>query len=207
GWAPAGRPRCGRGGGSSFRGCRGGRPLPSRCRWITSPRRSSRPTRSRRWPSRFGARTSSPCRPRCEANGRARTPIRGSIATAAESRTREEIDMRKYVLGLSLLAATLAPVAAQAGPDMGGGPPFMHGGMHGPFHDQMLVGDDPGLMLPALLQGVGLSDDQKKQIQEILKTNRTALFALFGQLRTANQALADKLISTGPLTKADLQPL
>ena len=116
--------------------------------------------------------------------------------------------MLKYVLGLSLLAATLAPVAAQAGHDMGGGPPmFMHGGMHGPFHDQMLVGDDPGLMLPALLQGVGLSDDQKKQIEEILKTNRTALFTLFGQLRTANQALADKLISTGPLTKADLQPL
>jgi hypothetical protein len=117
--------------------------------------------------------------------------------------------MTRYIVGLTLLAASLAPVAAQAGPDMGGGPPpmFMHGGMHGPFHDQMLVGDDPGLMLPALLQGVGLNDDQKKQVQEILKTNRTALFGLFGQLRTANQALADKLISTGPLTKADLQPL
>ena len=116
--------------------------------------------------------------------------------------------MIKHILGLGLLVASLAPVAAQAGPDMGGGPPpFMHGGMHGPFHDQMLIGDDPGLMLPALLQGVGLNDDQKKQVQEILKTNRATLFSLFGQLRTANQALADKLISTGPLTKQDLQPL
>ena len=114
--------------------------------------------------------------------------------------------MIKRVLGLGLLIASLAPVAAWANPDMGGGG-FMHGGMHGPFRDPMLVGDDPGLALPALLQGVGLTDDQKKQVQDILKTNRATLFPLFGQLRAANQALADKLISTGPLTKNDLQPL
>jgi len=100
--------------------------------------------------------------------------------------------MIKHVLGLGLLIASLAPVAAWANPDMGGGG-FMHGGMHGPFRDPMLVGDDPGLALPALLQGVGLTDDQKKQVQDILKTNRATL--------------ADKLISTGPLTKNDLQPL
>jgi Spy/CpxP family protein refolding chaperone len=114
--------------------------------------------------------------------------------------------MMKHVLGLGLLIASLAPVAAWANPDMGGGG-FMHGGMHGPFRDPMLVGDDPGLALPALLQGVGLTEDQKKQVQDILKTNRATLFPLFGQLRAANQALADKLISTGPLTKNDLQPL
>ena len=114
--------------------------------------------------------------------------------------------MIKHLLGLGLLIASLVPVAAWANPDMGGGG-FMHGGMHGPFRDPMLVGDEPGLALPALLQGVGLTDDQKTQIQNILKTNRATLFPLFGQLRTANQALADKLISTGTVTKSDLQPL
>jgi hypothetical protein len=58
-----------------------------------------------------------------------------------------------------------------------------------------------------LLQGVGLTDDQKKQIRDILKADHAALFALFEQLRTANQALADKLVSTGPVTQQDLQPL
>ena len=73
-----------------------------------------------------------------------------------------------------------------------GGPPF---------------GDDPAMMLPALLQGVGLSDDQQKQVRDILKANHQALFANFEQLRAANHALADKLVSTDPVTEQDLQPL
>jgi periplasmic protein CpxP/Spy len=80
-------------------------------------------------------------------------------------------------------------------------------GMGGPFHGPMPFGDDPGLMLPMLLQGVGLTDDQKKQVRDILKADHATLSALFEQLRTANQALADKLVSTGPLTEQDLQPL
>ena len=96
-----------------------------------------------------------------------------------------------------LLLAVLAPSLARAGSD---GPPpgIMRVGMGGPFHGPMPFGDDPGLMLPMLLQGVGLTDDQKKEVRDILKADRTTLFGLFDQLRTANQALADKLVSDRP---------
>jgi hypothetical protein len=105
-----------------------------------------------------------------------------------------------------LLLAVLAPSLARAGSD-GPPPEIMRVGMGGPFHGPMPFGDDPGLMLPMLLQGVGLNDDQKKQVRDILKADRATLFGLFEQLRTANQALADKLVSTGPVTEEDLQPL
>ena len=113
---------------------------------------------------------------------------------------------------ITLLLAALAPSLARAGgpPGFAGGdgpPGVMPVGMGGPFHGGMPFGDDPGLMLPMLLQGVGLTDDQKKQVRDILKADHATLFGLFGQLRTANQALADKLVSTGPVTQQDLQPL
>src|SRR5262245_58139469 len=116
------------------------------------------------------------------------------------------------LLRITLLLAALAPSLARAGsaPGLaaGDGPPgVMRVGMGGPFHGGMPFGDDPGLMVPMLLQGVGLTDDQKKQIRDILKADHASLFALFEQLRTANQALADKLVSTGPVTEQALQPL
>jgi protein CpxP len=121
--------------------------------------------------------------------------------------------MTTTLLRTALLLAALAPQLARAGsgPDLdaGGGPPIgvFKVGMGGAFHGPMPFGDDPGLMLPMLLQGVGLTDDQKKQVGNILKANHATLAALFEQLRTANQALADKLVSTGPVTEQDLQPL
>jgi Spy/CpxP family protein refolding chaperone len=110
------------------------------------------------------------------------------------------------LLRIALLLAVLAPSFARAGSN---GPPpgLMRVGMGGQFHGPMPFGDDPGLMLPMLLQGVGLTDDQKKQVRDILKADRSSLFGLFEQLRTANQALADKLVSTGSVTEDDLQPL
>ena len=75
-----------------------------------------------------------------------------------------------------LLLAVLAPSLARAGSD---GPPpgIMRVGMGGPFHGPMPFGDDPGLMLPMLLQGVGLTDDQKKEVRDILKADRGLLTA------------------------------
>jgi Spy/CpxP family protein refolding chaperone len=114
---------------------------------------------------------------------------------------------------IAALLVALAPSLARAGSDPAfapdGGPPpgVMRVGMGSHFHGPMPFGDDPGLMLPMLLQGVGLTDDQKKQVRDIMKADHATLFGLFEQLRTANQALADKLVSAGPLTQQDLQPL
>ena len=91
------------------------------------------------------------------------------------------------LLRITLLLAALAPSLARAGsaPGLpaGDGPPgVMRVGMGGPFHGGMPFGDDPGLMVPMLLQGVGLTDDQKKQIRDILKADHASLFSLFEQL-------------------------
>jgi Spy/CpxP family protein refolding chaperone len=114
-------------------------------------------------------------------------------------------------LSVALALATLTPALVRADPGFGAppaGPPgFMRVGMRPPPFGGPPFGDDPAMMLPALLQGVGLSDDQQKQVRDILKANHQALFANFEQLRTANQALADKLVSTDPVTEQDLQPL
>ena len=121
--------------------------------------------------------------------------------------------MARNVLRIAVLLAALAPGLGRAGSDVlaapDGGPPagIRRVTMGGPFHGPMPFGDDPGLMLPMLLQGVGLNDDQKKQVRDLLKADHATLYALFEQLRTANQALADKLVSTGPVTDQDLQPL
>jgi Spy/CpxP family protein refolding chaperone len=119
--------------------------------------------------------------------------------------------MTTRTLRIVLLLVGLAPALALAQPDLpppppGAGPGVLHMRMGGP-DGPMPFGDDPGMMLPALLQGVKLTDDQRKQVREILKTNHKTFFSLFDQLRTANQALADRLVSPGSVTEQDLQPL
>jgi Spy/CpxP family protein refolding chaperone len=120
--------------------------------------------------------------------------------------------MMKRLLRLALVLASLAPMIVRADPTTLPAPPgppglFMHVEMGPPPFGGPPFGDDPAMMLPVLLQGVGLSDDQKKQVREILKVNHQTLFTNFEQLRTANQALADKLVATGPVSEGDLQPL
>jgi Spy/CpxP family protein refolding chaperone len=113
-----------------------------------------------------------------------------------------------------LLLVGLAPTLALAQPTLqvdlppppGAGPGSMHVRMGGPG-GPMPFGDDPGMMLPALLQGVGLTDDQQKRVRDVLKANHKTLFPLFDQLRTANEALADRLTSPDSVTEQDLQPL
>jgi Spy/CpxP family protein refolding chaperone len=108
-------------------------------------------------------------------------------------------------LAQAVLQADLPPPPPGTGPGIpGAGPGIMVvRGHHGP----MPFGDDPGMMLPALLHGVGLTDDQQKQVRDILKTNHKTLFPLFDQLRSANEALADRLTSPDSVTEQDLQPL
>jgi Spy/CpxP family protein refolding chaperone len=119
--------------------------------------------------------------------------------------------MTMRFLPLALALASLTPALARAdpafAPGVPGPPGLMRVVMGPPPFGGPPFGDDPAMMLPALLQGVGLSDDQKKQVRELLKANHQTLFTNFEQLRTANQALADKLVSADPVTEQDLQPL
>jgi Spy/CpxP family protein refolding chaperone len=59
-----------------------------------------------------------------------------------------------------------------------------------------------GTPLRTLLRGVGVTDDQKAQIQAIVVAHRPTLRNLYSQLHVANQTLSDALLATGDTTSA-----
>ena len=68
------------------------------------------------------------------------------------------------------------------------------------------MGDGPGMMLPLLLRGADLTDQQKTQIKTIMAAHRGTLRPLFQQLRTAHEELATKLLAPGDIQTGDLTP-
>ena len=94
----------------------------------------------------------------------------------------------RALVGAAVLAGLLAPTAAGA---QGWG----HGGRGG-----------DAFMLPALLRSANLTDDQRSKLHDILKARRAALQPIVQGLRQAQQDLADRLLSPGAVTIADLQP-
>ena len=89
-------------------------------------------------------------------------------------------------LAAALLCAALAPAGAEAqGRGRGGG---------------------DGLMLPALLRSASLTPDQQTRMHDILKARRTAARPIVQNLRQAQQDLADRLLASGAVAMADVQP-
>lgn len=90
-----------------------------------------------------------------------------------------------------------APVLTPGMPPPPGGGPHMRvkGFGGGPFADPMLLDGDPAAMLPAMLQGVGLTPEQRAQVRTILQGRHRTLSGLFARVRTANQAVADALVA------------
>lgn len=70
----------------------------------------------------------------------------------------------------------------------------------------MWLGDGPGMMLPMLLRGIDLTDEQQTQIRTIMSNNRSKLQPLFQQLRTAHTEVADKLLAPGNVSRDDVLP-
>jgi len=100
----------------------------------------------------------------------------------------------------TIAAAVLAVMLYAGGANAFRGGMMMKGGGGGPFGGGFM---DPGLMLPALLHGVGLTADQKTKVRNILESHHAKFRALFQDLHAANQALADKLFVTGPVHSED----
>ncbi|HKE11575.1 MAG TPA: Spy/CpxP family protein refolding chaperone [Myxococcota bacterium] len=92
------------------------------------------------------------------------------------------------VLGLPALAEEPGMFYGREG--LAGPPPLMHG-------------EDP----MRILQGLKLTPDQEAQVHKILETNRPVFKELFDQLRSAQDALATKLLSPGNLSPAEMKPL
>jgi len=81
-------------------------------------------------------------------------------------------------------------------------PPMFEVGIMGPPP----LGDGPGMMLPLLLKGVDLSDDQKTKIKEILAGRRDTMRTRFSQLRKAHEEMSTKLFAPGEVRAEDLAP-
>ena len=76
----------------------------------------------------------------------------------------------------------------------------------GPHERGGMAGDGAGIALPLLLRGANLTADQKSQVQQIMANHRATFRDLFGQLRAAQDQMANKLFSAGRLQEADLAP-
>ena len=101
--------------------------------------------------------------------------------------------MWSVIAGMLVLLTWLAPVSAQPQ-----GSAYGKGGRGG-------WGGGEGLMLGVPLHSLNLTPDQKTQIQQILSTYRTNARPLVQQLRQAQGALSDKLLTPGTVQPNDLQ--
>jgi Spy/CpxP family protein refolding chaperone len=74
----------------------------------------------------------------------------------------------------------------------------------GPMGSGHMMGDTPGMMLPLVLKGVDLNEAQEKQVRTIMQAHRATFRTLFGELRSAQEDVVDKLFAPGELHAADV---
>lgn len=67
-------------------------------------------------------------------------------------------------------------------------------------------GEGPGSLLPLMIKGVGLTDEQSGRVKDVLASRRKTLRSLFKQLREANEELADKLFVPEDVSEETLTP-
>ena len=100
---------------------------------------------------------------------------------------------RRVLVAVVILSAAWAtPSAAQ--PPRGG--PMRPGGWM----------DGLGMTLPAILRGVNLTSDQEAQVRQILASHRPTFQALWQQLRTAQESMADRLFGAAAVQSTDFAP-
>jgi Spy/CpxP family protein refolding chaperone len=109
-----------------------------------------------------------------------------------ETATEALSSMRFKTLLLSLCIAAAIPAAAFAQPH-GHGP----GGGGGPMSMPMMM----------LLRHVNLTADQQTQVHQLMDANFAQAQPLIMQLHSIHDQIADKLLSPGSVTTADLTPL
>jgi Spy/CpxP family protein refolding chaperone len=68
-------------------------------------------------------------------------------------------------------------------------------------------GRDGGMALPLLIRAANLTPEQDGKVRTILANHRAVTRNTIEQLRRAQDELADKLLTAGPVQAADLQPL
>lgn len=105
---------------------------------------------------------------------------------------------KKFLAAATIGLFVALPLTAQTGSAQGMGG-HDHGAMSG-----MHAGHSPFLML---LKSANLTPAQQSQVHLILNSNRMQMMSLHHQLEKLHQQIADKLLSSGAVTSADLKPL
>ena len=104
--------------------------------------------------------------------------------------------MKRSLLTLAAAGVLLAASASD-------GLAFGHGGRHG-MGGPPMMGGGPDIPLPVLVSV--MTPDQRNQLRDLTRSERPDMKAIFEQLRSAHEALSDRLVAPGPLTAADLDP-
>jgi Spy/CpxP family protein refolding chaperone len=60
------------------------------------------------------------------------------------------------------------------------------------------------MMLPLVLKGVDLTEEQEQRVREIMAAHRATFRTLFSELQGAHKDLADRLFAPGEVQTADL---
>lgn len=105
------------------------------------------------------------------------------------------------VLG-SLVAGLVIAASAFGQPSMDA-MSMPHGGMG--HHMTGMAGGDDHFM--ALLKSANLTPSQHAQVRQILKSERAQMKSVYENFHAAHEQIAEKLLTPGGLTAADLAPL
>jgi Spy/CpxP family protein refolding chaperone len=69
-----------------------------------------------------------------------------------------------------------------------------------------MMEDGPGMLLPLVLKGVDLTEEQEKRVNEIMTAHRATFRSLFSELQAAHRDMADRLFAPGSVQAEDLTP-
>jgi Spy/CpxP family protein refolding chaperone len=69
-----------------------------------------------------------------------------------------------------------------------------------------MMEDGPGMLLPLVLKGIDLTEEQEKQVNEIMAAHRATFRTLFSELQAAHRDMADRLFAPGSVQAEDLTP-
>jgi Spy/CpxP family protein refolding chaperone len=127
--------------------------------------------------------------------GLARLASKERSAIAGEG---DEMQKSRFsiLIATAIIGSCLLAGVARAQEGMGPPPPGMMGGPP-PV--------PPPLMMA--LRTANPTDDQKKQIHDILESSRKNTASQMEQMRSIRDQIADKLLSSGPVSASDLTPL
>jgi Spy/CpxP family protein refolding chaperone len=99
---------------------------------------------------------------------------------------------RLVCVGIVLLSVWAATVYGQPRQGMGAmGPGRM-------------IEDGPGMLLPLVLKGIDLTEEQEKQVNGIMTAHRATFRNLFSELQAAHRDMADRLFAPGSVQAEDL---